>query len=196
MVIGITGGVGCGKSTVMGILATEYHARILIADEMGHAAMEKGSTAYGAIIERFGRGILLSDGAVDRARLADIIYEDDTKREELNHIIHPFVYREIAKKIKEWEKEPLVVLETAILFETGCDKLCDEVWGILTDMEIRIQRLMSSRGYTRKKAESIMDKQMSETELSNRCDKLIRNNGSRQDLQIQLKELLCTEKKV
>lgn len=190
MIIGITGGVGCGKSTIMKLLEKEYQAKILIADEMGHAAMKPGSTAYDEIGREFGSGILLPDGTVDRVALAEIVYADDEKLERLNDIIHPFVLQKIRRKLQEWKEYPLIVIETAILFETGCDSLCEQVWGVITPKEIRIQRLMDSRGYSRKKAEDIMSKQLSDKKLIKYCDKIIHNEGNLIDLRIQLQELL------
>lgn len=190
MIIGITGGVGCGKSTVLKILKEEYRAKLLVADEIGHEAMRPGSETYEDICREFGRGILSEDGTVNRAALANIVYAEDEKRERLNRIIHPFVFREIEKKLQEWKEQPLIVIETAILFETGCDTLCRQVWGVITPREIRIQRLMESRGYSRKKAEAIMAKQLDDGELTERCDKLIHNEGTITDLRRQLKQLL------
>lgn len=190
MVIGITGGVGCGKSTVINILQQEYGAKILIADDMGHLVMEKGHPAYDEICRRFGDDILNPDGAVNREALSEIVYRDGEKLAVLNSIIHPYVKEEIRKKLFIWKDEPLVVLETAILFETGCDALCDEVWAVFTGREVRIARLISSRGYTRKKAEDIMAKQLGEEQLRERCDRIIQNDGEQELLEVQIRELL------
>ncbi|MCH5265322.1 MAG: dephospho-CoA kinase [Lachnospiraceae bacterium] len=203
MVIGITGGVGCGKSAVMKILEKEYHAHIIIADEMGHEVMEPGGEAFDTICREFGREILLADSgdgekkAIDRQALAALIYGDDKKREKLNAIIHPLVLRKIQDKLRQWQEEPLVVIETAILFETGCDALCDEVWGVFASRQTRLERLITSRGYTEQKAISIMEKQLSDEELAGRCHRRIENDGSFSDLYRQLRELLLgTEEKI
>lgn len=190
MVLGITGGVGCGKSTVLHLLSSQYGAKLLMADDIGHEVMEPGMPAWREIREQFGEEILTEEGTVDRDMLASLIYQDDAKRLLLNHIVHPHVFQEIEKRIKEWKEEPLIVLETAILFETGCDALCDEVWWVDTDRETRIQRLMSSRGYTREKAESIMSKQLGEEEWEKKSHHRIDNNNEEKNLFIQIKELL------
>lgn len=190
MVIGLTGGVGCGKSTVMELLHEKYNAKILIADDMGHVVMQKGHPAYDKIREKFGGGILDTDGEIDRNAMAQIVYQDKRKLALLNAIVHPFVVKEIQKKLEEWKEEPLVVLETAILFETGCDALCDEVWGIHTDREIRIQRLMKSRGYTRERAEAIMKQQMPDEEYEEKCSRMINNSGDINELQQYLEQCL------
>ncbi len=190
MVIGITGGVGCGKSTVMELLEKKFHARLLVADELGHRVMEPGTQAYEQIVKDFGEDLILGDGQLDRKLLAERIYGEDEKREKLNAIIHPCVKGCIQQMLAEWKEEPLICLETALLFETGCDKFCDTVWGIFTDREIRIQRLMEARGYTRKKAEAIMSVQLSDAEWGRRCDVCIENNGDLQKLEDKLQELL------
>ena len=195
MVIGLTGGVGCGKSTVMEILQREYGAKLLIADDIGHVVMEKGHPAYDAVREQFGEGILCEDGSIDRGALAQLVYADERKLNQLNAIIHPCVVEEISEKLQEWRTEPLIVLETAILFETGCEAFCDEIWGIHTNREIRIKRLMESRGYTREKAESIMKQQMGEEEYQKRCDRVLPNNGDRMDLEQRLSKWMKNRKK-
>ena len=100
MVLGITGGVGCGKSTVMRLLASQYKAEILMADEIGHEIMEPEKEAWREIREKFGEEVLTEKGEIDRDRLAAIIYQEDEKRVLLNHIVHPHVLREIRRRIK------------------------------------------------------------------------------------------------
>lgn len=186
MVIGMAGGVGSGKSTVLSIMEQEYPVQICMADELGHAALEQGTEAYGAVVAAFGEEVLRGDGRVDRNVLSDIVYRDGEKLSVLNGIIHPYVKKEIRRRIDQCPSGRLFVLETAILFEAGCDELCDEVWGVITEDEIRIRRLMESRGYTREKAESIMKKQMGNGELARRCQRLIVNDGDWEELRRQI----------
>lgn len=194
MVIGIAGGVGSGKSTVLNILKRQYGAYICMADELGHRAMNKGTKAYEKIQEVFGESILCEGGEIDREALAQIVYRNAEKLEALSSIIHPFVKEEIRKEIRKYGDEGIFVLETAILFETGCSELCDEVWGVITEDEIRICRLMESRGYTREKAESIMEKQMDNKRLTELCDHIIVNDGNMEELSCQIREL-CAKKR-
>lgn len=186
MVIGMAGGVGSGKSTVLSIMEQEYPVQICMADELGHAALEQGTEAYVAVVAAFGEEILRGDGRVDRNVLSDIVYRDGEKLSVLNGIIHPYVKKEICRQIDQCPPGRLFVLETAILFESGCDELCDEVWGVITEDEIRVRRLMESRGYTREKAESIMKKQLGNGELAKRCQRLIVNDGDREELRRQI----------
>lgn len=192
MVIGITGGVGCGKSTVLNILKDQYKAKVIIADELGHQALQPGTSVYDRIKKTFGLDLVLPDGTIDRKSLADRIYSDEGKRKQLNDIVHPYVLNQIQRMLRKWSGEPLVCLETALLFETGCDRFCDSVWCVLADREIRIQRLIQSRGYTRKKAETIMRVQLSESEWKKRCSIYIENNGDFGKIKERLQELLGT----
>ena len=188
-VIGITGGVGSGKSTALMLLKEKYDAYICMADELGHRAMDQGTGAYIQIVKQFGPDILACNGEINRNALADIVYHDEGRLHCLNRIIHPYVKREIRKQMERCPAR-LFVLETAILFETGCDRLCDEVGGVIAGDEIRIARLMESRGYSREKAESIMRQQMGSGELAERCDVVLVNDGDRQELLDQLENVL------
>ncbi len=190
MVIGITGGVGSGKSTVLALLEKEYKAEICMADELGHEVMRKGMPAYEKIVDAFGMALVGEDGELDRNALAEIVYADQEKLKKLNGIIHPTVLGEMRRRAEATEPDAVLVLETAILFETGCDALCDEVWGVVTDNDIRIQRLMASRGYSREKAESIMAKQLSNEELVGRCHRVVTNDGDTVALAMQIRDYM------
>lgn len=189
-VIGLTGGVGCGKSTALSILQRDFGAKLIMADDLGHMVMETGHPAYEEICRHFGGGVLAEDGTLDRGALAQAVYSDRERLAVLNGIIHPYVLEEIKKKLDLWRAEPFVVIETAIMFETGCDKLCDEVWAVLADREVRIGRLMQSRGYTRQRAEAIMARQMDDGQFRVRCSRIIENNGDREQLKNRLKKLM------
>lgn len=187
MVIGITGGVGSGKSTVLSLLKNEYGATICMADELGHQAMEPGSKPYQEIVSLFGEDILLGNGSVDRTKLAGIVYANPEKLQALNEIIHPFVKDTIRELISQEPKNHLFILETAIMFETGCDELCDEVWGVITRDDIRTVRLMNDRGYSEEKAKSIMRQQKCNEELKELCNRILVNDKDTDDLKIEVR---------
>lgn len=190
MIVGITGGVGSGKSTVMAVLREHFGAKTILADELGHEALQPENETYDEICQLFGDEIVSQDGQLDRGEIAKQMYGNSEKREKMNAIVHPFVKKLIEKKLLVWEKEPLIAIETALMFETGCDTFCQKVWHIQVTPETRIQRLMESRGYTREKAEAIMAVQMPEEESRSRCDACIENEGTVEDLVIRLQELL------
>lgn len=190
MVLGITGGVGCGKSTLLSMLEKKKGAKVILADNLGHEVMEPGTECYEQIVALLGSSILDETGHIKREKMAQIIYGDDEKRRQVNEIVHPSVKKEIKERIRMWQAEPLVVVETALMFESGCDAYCDEVWGIFTDPEIRIDRLLKSRGYSREKSLSIMRKQMSYEELKQKCSHVLFNDEDPDKLWEQIKELL------
>ena len=190
MVLGITGGVGCGKSTLLSMLEKKKGAKVILADNLGHEVMEPGTECYEQIVALLGSSILDETGHIKREKMAQIIYGDDEKRRQVNEIVHPSVKKEIKERIRMWQAEPLVVVETALMFESGCDAYCDEVWGIFTDPEIRIDRLLKSRGYSREKSLSIMQKQRSYEELKQKCSHVLFNDEDPDKLWEQIKELL------
>lgn len=190
MVLGITGGVGCGKSTLLSMLEKKKGAKVILADNLGHEVMEPGTECYEQIVALLGSSILDETGHIKREKMAQIIYGDDEKRRQVNEIVHPSVKKEIKERIRMWQAEPLVVVETALMFESGCDAYCDEVWGIFTDPEIRIDRLLKSRRYSREKSLSIMQKQMSYEELKQKCSHVLFNDEDPDKLWEQIKELL------
>ena len=185
-VIGVAGGVGSGKSTVLDILRRNHDAVICMADELGHEVMRPGTAGFDKIRSAFGEAILSPEGEIDREHLARQVYRNPDQLRRLNAIVHPLVISEIRKRISERDRNRLFILETALLFETGCDQLCDEVWGVVTEDEIRIRRLKDSRGYSREKAESIMRNQHSNAALRTLCQRVLVNDGEPRDLEAQI----------
>ncbi len=190
-VIGLTGGVGSGKSYVAHRLQELYGMELLIADELGHVAMEPGTEGFGRIVERFGRAVVMADGTLDRKLLADLIFHDPQAMEDLNGIVHPAVKAYIADFIEcRRTMAGTVLLENAILFETGCDIFCDEVWYVSVPEEIRVRRLMEGRGYTEEKSRSIIGRQKPESFFREKADRIIDNAGSRQQTDRILKSMV------
>jgi len=199
MIIGITGGIGSGKSTILNILKEEHNAHIFEADKIAKELMNPGGSCYQAVVESFGREILLPPDEIaqqcfiDRDKLSSIVFKDDSKRELLNSLTHPRVTAEILDKFQEVysnDPEALIVVETAILIEVGYKKLCDATIAVLVDREERISRLMKSRGYSREKCENIMATQLSDEQLKTECDFVIDNSGNLDDSRKQVREIL------
>lgn len=162
IVLGITGGVGSGKSHVLYDLEKNHNAYILEADKLAHELMEPGKKIYNQIIESFGRDILSTDAPyqIDRNKLGQIVFNDKEKLKILNSISHPLVKEEIINRIDNAKKEgkiKLFVIEAALLIQDGYDAICDEIWYIWVDREERIKRLMKQRGYTREKCISMFN---------------------------------------
>ena len=189
-VIGLTGGVGSGKSYVAHRLQELYGIELLIADELGHVAMEPGTDSFDQIVARFGTDVVMPDGTLDRKRLADLIFHDSQALEDMNRIVHPAVKEYLADFInKRRELSGTILLENAILYETGCDAFCNEVWYVSVPEEIRIKRLMADRSYSQEKSRAIIARQQPEFFFREKADRVIDNTGNKQDLDKVLETL-------
>lgn len=188
-VIGLTGGVGSGKTEAAKMLAKIAGAEVLIADELGHQVMEKGEAGYRKIVDCFGPDILDEEGEIVRDKLSDLVFAKEESLAKLNDIIHPAVKSYLENYIGERrEKEGYLILETALMFETGCDLLCDEIWYIYVPSPLRRERLASGRGYSGQKSNGIMERQLSEEEFLKRCHCVVKNDGSLLELEDKLRE--------
>lgn len=189
-VIGITGGVGCGKSMVMDFLAREYGAEILKADSVGHLLMEPGMPCYVQMREHFGDRILKPDGTIDRPAVAAIVFSDDRELAFQNALMHPAIRNYILQKIKEAERngKSCFFVEAALFFEDHYDDFCDEVWHIYADAAVRRKRLIENRGYSAQKIQEITGQQMTEEEFRSRTYFTIDNSGSPEKTEQQIRE--------
>jgi len=195
-IIGITGGVGAGKSSVLDYIQKNYNARVIMADLVAHHIEEPGQKCYYNIVETFGSSILNSDTTINRKKLAEIVFEDESKRLKLNAIVHPLVKEYIVNEInqeKNREEIEFLIIEAALLLDDKYDLICDEVWYIYASEETRRARLKASRGYSDEKIDLIIQSQMKEKEFRNRCDKVIDNNFSEQDTYAQIDAALREE---
>ncbi len=187
-VIGITGGIGSGKSTILDILHEDFGAEIVQADGIEKLLTAKGGGAYEPVRELFGPQAVLPDGGLDRGYIASQVYADREKLNALEAVIHPAV-REYLRK-KTLEDGPLLVLEAALPVEAGFKELCDETWYIYVKRETRIERLMRSRGYTRKKCLDIMSNQLTGRQFVLLADRVIDNNGSVENVRKRIHRIL------
>ena len=189
-IIGITGGVGAGKSTILDYLSQKYDAYVIQADKIGHLVMEPGGLCYEHVIALFGRQIIKNDKTIDRKQVSDVVFGNELMRQSLDAIIHPAVKTYILEEIRKQRQAGcrLLVIEAALLLEEKYDAFCDQVWYVHTDQEIRIERLMKSRGYTREKALSIIKRQASEAFFRQNTDCVITNNGLPEETWRQIEE--------
>ena len=188
--IGITGGVGAGKSTVLDFLEQEYQAYVMKADEIGHLVMEPGQSCYEPVIALFGKQVIKNDKTIDRRQVSDVVFSHPDMLGKLNHIIHPAVKEYIRRQLalKKEEGQRICVVEAALLLEDHYEEFCDTVWYIHTDSEIRIRRLMESRGYTREKSMSIIASQAPEEFFRAHTDYVVTNNADLEDTCQQIRE--------
>lgn len=188
--IGITGGVGAGKSEVLSYLAKKPGTKVMLADEIAHDLMEPGTECYNQIHGAFaGEDIFLPQGGLDRGKLASVIFSDDKKRLAMNAIVHPAVkcyVQQTAERERAEGKTGLLVLEAALLIEEHYDEICDELWYIYTREEIRQKRLMESRGYSPEKVRQIFASQLGEEVYRAACRVVIDNNGTVEEVFAQI----------
>lgn len=183
-VIGITGGVGCGKSAVLSRLEETLNCVVLRADE---AAMElelKGHDCYDSLVDLLGTEVLNEDGQINRNKMAAMVFDNDELLGEVNNIVHPAVKKYILEQIDKTKKKGNVdffFLEAALLIECGYNSIVDEMWYIFARKDIRIKRLKESRNYSDQKIESIMDSQLSEEEFRKNSDFVVDNSNSLED---------------
>lgn len=179
-VIGITGGVGAGKSAVLSILEKYVECEIIRADDVANHLKLKGQPCFDKIVELLGEEILGADGEIDRNIMSMIVFEDEFKMKQVEQILHPQVKRYITEKIEEKKREGKIkylFIEAALLIEDGYKQICDEFWYIYASVPVRTKRLMQNRGYSLQKIESIMDKQLPESEFRKNCECVIDNDG-------------------
>ena len=178
-IIGITGGVGSGKSAVLDHLSSEYGAVVYLSDDVARNLQQKGEHCYDQIVEHFGKDILAENGQIDRGSLAKIVFTDESELQVLNEIVHPAVRTFFENTIEENRQlgTKYLIIEAALLLENNYDEICDEIWYIHTSEEVRRIRLKASRGYDDDKISNIIASQLPEKEFFERCDAVIENSG-------------------
>lgn len=192
-IIGITGGVGCGKSTVLNLIKENYNAYIIMADDVAKELMMSENAAYNSVVDMFGTGILDEDGQIDRPVLAKIIFDNPNKRMVLNSIVHPLVKKAIVEKITELKisgKYDYVFVEAALLIEDHYGTFCDEIWYVYAPEPVRRARLKESRGYSDEKIDSMLKSQLTEQEFRDNSQVVIENGGNVKETLAQLEKLL------
>ena len=188
--IGLTGGIGSGKSTVSKVLAT-LGASIIDADRVGHEIYLPGKAAWKQVTDTFGRKIVAEDQTIDRKKLGAIVFGSPDALARLNAIVHPIMFEEIRQRIQARRAEGFtlpVVVEAAILIEANWLPLADTVWVVETDKDAAIRRVAEQRGMSAADAEARIANQLSNAERRKHAQVVIRNNGSLQALEQQIQQ--------
>ncbi len=178
--IGITGGVGAGKTEVIKYIKQHYKCEIYLADQVAHEVKRAGTDCYFQLVALLGAEVVGKDGEINKALMAEKIFGDDALLYKVNAIVHPAVKEYLMDKLLKAKSNPhleLFFVEAALLIEAGYGPLVDEMWYIYADIEVRKARLKSSRGYSEEKIQSIMESQLSEEEFRKACDFVIDNSG-------------------
>lgn len=191
-VIGITGGIGAGKSTVSGYLASLGYP-VFDADEVSRGLTADGSPVVDELAETFGEEILVRKGVLSREKLAEIVFSDPDKNRKLMQIVTMKVREAGQKWISDYrkkEKYDIIILDIPLLFETGSEDLCDAVWFITADDEVRRRRVMARDGVTTEQVERRMRSQMPEKEKAERSDEIVDNSRGVEELHRTVDALL------
>lgn len=187
-VIGVTGGVGAGKSEVLRYLMEEHGAFVVRMDDLGRSLYEKGKEAYIEALRLFGTAVLRKDGTIDLSYVADHIFADPDLLGRMNDVIHPAVFKEIQKLLlREEEKGTrLFVMESALLTGKQYGAICDELWYIYADEATRYRRLRSSRGYSDDRIRQTMNHQSTDQMYREMADAVIDNSSGFEDTRRQI----------
>lgn len=188
-VIGLTGGIGSGKTTVAGILA-ELGADVLDSDKVGHDVYRPGTDGFRQVTEAFGRDIVAADGTIDRRKLGARVFGDPEALRRLNAIVHPLIGLAVRAWLQQAQAEPKttpIVIEAAVLMEAGW-QFFDEVWVVIVEPETAIARVMASRGMTADEVRSRLAVQMSNEERVRRANRVIDNDGTPAELRARVEE--------
>jgi dephospho-CoA kinase len=188
--IGLTGGIGAGKSTASAHLRA-LGAYIIDADEIARRTLEPDGACYGSVLAVFGEGILGADGKIDRKALSAIVFSDRKKLESLNSIVHPHVMSEMFAKADAAQDraDGLIFFEVPLLFESGIDRRMDRNILITSCEETRVNRITNRDGCTREEALARIRAQMPEKAKIKRADYVLTNNGAKQDLERRVERL-------
>ncbi len=190
-IIGLTGGIACGKSSVSDILAF-YGATVIDIDQIAHKLSEPDEKIFNAYISHFGERILSEDGTLDRRSIADIIYNDPNERAWINETSHPILHTALIEEIEICFDYGVnfLVLEIPLLFEAGWEDLSDENWVVILKRQLQIKRLMRRDKLSRDEAKLRIDAQMSQEDRIARADVVINNSEMREVTRDRIAALL------
>lgn len=192
--IGITGGIGAGKSEILDYIRRHYQCEIYLADEVAHLVEQPGTEAYRELVDLLGQDVVAGDGSIDKAAMADRIFARPELLERVNDIIHPAVKEYLLKRLERARAEgeaELFFVEAALLIEGGYLALVDEMWYIYADEAVRRERLGRARGYSQEKITQIMARQLTEAHFRKNCDFVIDNSGRLEDSFVQIDRKLA-----
>ena len=189
-VIGLTGGIGSGKSTVSQYLA-ELGAVVIDADKVGHEAFKPDTPAWRDVVATFGREVLAANNEIDRKKLGQIVFSNPEALAQLNRIMHPRMYDMMKARIEEYRRQgvAVVVLEAAILIEANWTPLVDKVWVTVTPESAVLERVKKQRGQDEAQTLARIRAQLPTAERIKRADVVINNEGNLDEVKAKIKEL-------
>lgn len=177
-IIGVTGGVGAGKSTVLEYLKERYDAYLIMADDVAKELLMPSGKAFLAIKNLYPDSLFTEEGEIKRQEMAAFLFQHEEIRNKQNEIVFPLVKERIIELIKEHKEHDIIVVEAALLIEEHYDAICDVMWYIYSSEDSRRQRLKSSRGYSDERISLMMKSQLSHEKFMAACDVMINNDGA------------------
>jgi dephospho-CoA kinase len=191
LTVGLTGGIGSGKSTVAKLLA-ELGAPIFDADKVGHDIYRPGAPAYHDVIAAFGQEVVAADGSIDRKKLGPIVFADPAQLKRLESIVHPRMFERMGEMVKEMRAQGItlpIVIEAAILIEAHWQPLFDEIWLVEAPRERVIERVEAERGLKPEQTEARIKAQLSNEERRQHASLVIDNSGTIEALRVKVTDL-------
>lgn len=188
IMIGLTGGIGSGKSTVAGLLS-ERGAHVIDADRVAHEVYAPGTAGFDEIVERFGDDVVGEDGAIDRARLGALVFRDEKALADLNGIVHPLVRAEVASRLAAIVADDpgaVIVIEAALMTETGWSGGAGRLWAVVAEPEVVLDRLVNLRGMDAEEVRRRMAAQADNASRRKSATRVIENNGGLLDLEAEV----------
>jgi len=194
VIIGLTGGIASGKSTVAETLG-QLGAHVIDADKLGHNAYVSGSEAFDLVVSTFGKDTVGTDGEIDRKVLGSKVFGRPESLKKLTNIVWPAIKKMATQEIQTVQTQrpdQVIVLEAAVLFEAGWEDIVDEVWSTIVDREVAIERASNRDGTERSQVEARIDAQISNEERTEKANRLIDNSSSEAELREKVERIWNT----
>ncbi len=189
-VIGLTGGIGSGKSTVSKFLA-HLGAVVIDADKVGHEVFKPGTKAWQEVVDAFGQGIISADGTIDRRKLGEIVFSNPGARAKLNQVMHPLIYEQVKSQMEEYGRKgaAIIIVEAPLLLEVGWKSLVDEVWVTSASEATVIKRLKEQKGLSEAQSLARIRAQLTDGERIRQVDVVIDTDCALDELKERVEAL-------